>query len=478
MAKRTSVGTAPSKPSLAKQKSPERELAELIELLQALIRIPTVNPPGGEIKAARYLEQVLVDAGFKPEVVEPYRGRGSIVCRARGDGSGGDPLLLLSHLDVVPAPPEGWTHDPFGAELDRGYIWGRGALDMKSMVAMEVQVMRLLAATARAAGRDPAGDPIPGLRRDIIFCSTADEEAGGWKGANWIVNEHPDWLHAAGALNEAGGIAVSYAGTRFYPIQVAEKGFVVYKLSVRGRWGHGSVPTEENAALLAAQIVTRLAEPGPARLTETIWALLGRAMPRLSPGAQAAIMGLTSSNPGRVETTLRELCDPMLAREASALIHDTISTGVLNAGLKYNIVPGTATIELDCRTLPGTDEPAMRNQLRERMGEELWSRVDVECQQVGPAVQAPMEGPLYGILEAVLRHHDPDGVPLPMLAPYATDAKHLARIGVPTYGFSPLKLSAEDSLLELMHGDDERVSVEALRFGLPVLWEAVIRFCG
>ena len=478
MARKTTVDTAPSKPSLDKQKSPDRELAELIELLQALIRIPTVNPPGGEIKAARYLEQVLIDAGLKPQVVEPFRGRGSIVCRVRGDGSGGDPLLLLSHLDVVPAPPEGWTHDTFGAEIDRGYIWGRGALDMKSMVAMEVQVMRLLAATARAAGRDPASDPIPGLRRDIIFCSTADEEAGGWKGANWLVNEHPDWLHAAGALNEAGGIAVSYAGTRFYPIQVAEKGFVVYKLKVKGRWGHGSVPTDENAAVLAAHIVTKLAEPGPPRLTETIWALLGRAMPRLTPGAQAAIMGLTSSSPARVETTLRELCDPLLARQASAMIHDTISTGILSAGLKYNVIPGTAEIELDCRTLPGTDEPAMRNQLRERMGEELWSHVEVECEQVGPAVQAPMDGQLYGILEAVLRHHDPDGVPVPMLAPYATDAKHLSRIGVPTYGFSPLKLSPEDSLLDLMHGDDERVSVEALRFGLPVLWEAVIRFCG
>ena len=478
MARKTIVATAPDEQALARQKSTERELAELIALVQALIRIPTVNPPGGEIKAARYLEQVLVDAGLKPEVVEPFRGRGSIICRIHGDGSGGDPLLLLSHLDVVPAPPEGWTHDPFGAEIAGGYIWGRGALDMKSMVAMEVQVMRLLAATARAAGRDPASDPIPGLRRDIIFCSTADEEAGGWKGASWIVDEHPDWLRAAGALNEAGGIAVTYAGTRFYPIQVAEKGYVVYGLNVRGRWGHGSVPTEDNAAVLAAQIVTRLARPGTPRLTETIWALLGRAMPRLSPGAQAAVMGLTSSSPERVEATLRELCDPLLARQASALIHDTISVGVLNAGVKYNVIPGTAEIELDCRTLPGTDEAAMRAQLRERIGEELWAHVDVECRQVGPAVQAPMDGPLYGILEAVLRHHDTEGVPVPMLAPYATDAKHLARIGVPTYGFSPLKLNPEDSLLALMHGDDERVSIEALRFGLPVLWEAVIRFCG
>ena len=456
----------------------ERELTELVELLRALIRVKSVNPPGDEIPAARYLEQLLTDEGLRPTVVEPFPGRGSIVCRVHGDDSGGDPLLLLSHLDVVPADPAGWTHDPFGGELADGYVWGRGAIDMKSMVAMEVQIMRRLARAARQAGRDPATDPIPGLRRDVIFCSTADEEAGGWEGANWIVNEHPDWLQAAGALNEAGGIAVSYAGTRFYPIQVAEKGFVVYKLNVRGRWGHGSVPTDENAAVLAAQIVTRLAEPGQPRLTETVLALLGRAMPALSPGAQAAIMGLTSSSPERVDATLRELCDPVLARTASAIIRDTISIGIVRAGVKYNVIPGVAEIELDCRTLPGTDEAAMREELRRRIGEELWSRVEVECQQVGPAVQAPLDGSLYPLLEQVIRDHDPEGVPLPFLAPYATDAKHLARIGVPTYGFSPLRMGTQDSFLQLLHGDDERVSIEALRFGLPVLWEAVIRFCG
>ena len=192
----------------------EGELTELVELLRALIRIPSVNPPGDEILAARFLEQVLTDEGLQPTVVEPLPGRGSIVCRVRGEGGGGDPLLLLSHLDVVPAEPAGWTQDPFGGELVDGYVWGRGALDMKSMVAMEVQVLRRFARAARAAGRDPAADPIPGLRRDVIFCATADEEAGGWQGANWLVNEHPDWLRAAGALNEAGGFALAYAASR------------------------------------------------------------------------------------------------------------------------------------------------------------------------------------------------------------------------------------------------------------------------
>ncbi len=455
----------------------DRELDELVELLRALIRLKTVNPPGDEILAARYLEQVLTDEGLRPTVVEPSPGRGSIVARVRGDGTGGDPLLLISHLDVVPADPAGWTHDPFGGELVDGYVWGRGALDMKGMVAMEVQVMRRLARAARAAGRDPATDPIPGLRRDVIFCSSADEEAGGWHGANWIVNEHPDWLKAAGALNEAGGISMTYGGIRFYPIQVAEKGFVVYRLHVKGRWGHGSVPTPDNAAVLAAQIVTRLSEPGPARLTEAVKVSIARALPHLTARATAALMGLASGQPPRIEATLHDLCDPVLARTISAIVHDTVSVGIIRAGLKYNVIPGTAEIEIDCRILPGTDEAAMRAELRRRIGEELWARMDIECTQLGDPVQAPLDGPLYPLLEEVVRAHDPEGVPLPFLAPFATDAKHLARIGVPTYGFSPLKLGGGEGLLNLMHADNERVSVAALRFGLPVLWDAVARFC-
>jgi acetylornithine deacetylase/succinyl-diaminopimelate desuccinylase-like protein len=459
----------------------DADLTELVELLRALIRIRSVNPPGDEIAAARFVEQALAAEGLKPTVVEPFPGRGSIVCRIHGDGTGGDPLLLLSHLDVVPAEPAGWTHDPFGGELIDGYVWGRGALDMKSMVAMEVQVMRRLARTARAAGRNPETDPIPGLRRDVIFCSTADEEAGGWHGANWLVNEHPDWLRAAGALNEAGGIAMAFGGTTFYPIQVAEKGFVVYKIHVKGRWGHGSVPTPDNAAVLAAQIVERVARPGRARLTEAMSMSVGKALPHLvahGSGAVGAAVRLAARfRPGAIDAGVRRLHDPVVARSISAMIHDTVSVGIVAAGVKYNVIPGTAEIELDCRTLPGTDEPAMRAELRRRIGEKLWSRLEIECEQVGPSVSAPLDGPLYPLLEQVLRDHDAAAVPLPFLAPFATDAKHLARIGVPTYGFSPLKTGPRDGLLALMHGDDERVGVEALRFGLPVLWDAVSRFC-
>jgi acetylornithine deacetylase/succinyl-diaminopimelate desuccinylase-like protein len=460
--------------------STERD--ELVELLRALIRIKSVNPPGDEILAARYVEGVLAAEGILSTVIEPFPGRGSIVARVHGDGSGGDPLLLLSHLDVVPADPAGWSHDPFGGDLADGCVWGRGALDMKAMVSMELQVMRRLARAARKAGRDPASDPIPGLRRDVIFCSTADEEAGGWQGANWLVNEHPDWLRAAAALNEAGGISMPYRSARFFPIQVAEKGFVVYKLHVKGRWGHGSVPTPDNAAVLAARIVDRISAPGRVRLTPPMEAALRRVVPRLVPHAgrlvAAALLWAIRLRPGLLDAGLRRFPDPVMARTVSALVHDTASVGIIQAGVKYNVIPGAAAIEIDCRTLPGTDEAAMRAELRRRVGDQLWRRLDVEVEQVGPAAEAPLDGPLYPLLEKILCEHDPDGVPFPFLAPWATDAKHLARIGVPTYGFSPLRLGVGESLLDLMHADDERVSVAALEWGLPVLYDAVMGFCG
>jgi len=469
---------------------------ELVELLQALLRIRSVNPPGaqgsaigpdgrprtdGELVAARFLEQALAAEGLRPTVVEPFPGRGSIVARVRGDGTGGEPLLLLSHLDVVPADPAGWSHDPFGGELDRGFVWGRGAIDMKGMVAMEAQVMRRLARTARASGLDPATDPIPGLRRDVIFACTSDEEAGGVEGAGWLVDHHPEWLRATAALNEAGGIAMPYAGVRFYPIQVAEKGFVVYRIHVRGRWGHGSVPTDDNAAVIAAKVVARLAEPGPVRLTSPVAASIVRAAPHLPPRAALRLAAAQAPggtpDPAAIDAALAELCDPVMARTVSAVIRDTISVGMVHAGVKYNVIPGSAEIEIDCRILPGTDEPAMLEELRRRVGAELWSRIDVECHLIGQPVEAPLDGPMYPLLEQVLRDHDPDAVPVPFLAPFATDAKHLARIGVPVYGFSPLKLG-DENFLTMLHADDERLGVDALAFGLPVLWETVARFCG
>ena len=456
---------------------------ELLENLQALIRIPSINPPpedapDGELVAARWIADSLTDAGLEPELFEPVPGRGSVTARLRGDGTGGEPLLLLSHLDVVPAPPDRWTHDPFAGDVADGYVWGRGAVDMKDLVAMELSVMRLLAAETRRAGRDPASDPVPGLSRDVLFASTADEEAGGLNGIGVLVQERPELLRAAGAINESGAVATTYAGRRFYPIGVAEKGYAVYRITVTGTWGHGSMPRDDNAAVLAAKVVAKLAVQGPPRLTATMAAFLAGAADRLDGEAARVLRALASDDQRLAEAAVEKLCDPMSARVIRALLRDTVSPNIIQAGVKYNVIPGEATVEVDCRLLPGTSEEAMHDEIVERIGPELAPACNVELVIFGPPVDAPASGELYDLLCQTVVDHDPDGIPLPFLVPFATDAKFTAFLDIPTYGFSPLRLDPDERFLERFHGVDERVGVDALRWGLPVLYDVVRRFCG
>lgn len=480
----TTQATAPSRE--VDRATWEAAHGRLVDTLRDLIRIRSINPPppeapDGELIAARHIAGRLRDAGLEPEIVEPVPGRGSVHVRLRGDGSGGDPFLLLSHLDVVPAPPERWTHDPFAADLVDGYVYGRGAVDMKGMVALELEVVHLLADDARAAGLDPARDPIPGLRRDVLFTCTADEEAGGTAGAKWVVDQRPDWLRAAGAVNECGGVTMTVAGRRLYPIQVAEKGYAAYRIAVRGTWGHGSMPRPDNAAVLAAEVIARLATPEPARVTPVMARFLERAAAAMPPAIATILRGLASDDPAtssRAAEAMRAACDPMYARALDALLRDTISPDVIHAGLKYNVIPGDAMVEVDCRILPGTTEPQMRQILVGRLGPELAAACEIELFVFGAPVEAPADGELFDLLVSTIVEHDPEAIPLPAMVPFATDAKQTQRLGVPTYGFSPLLLDPDERFLELFHGVDERVSVDALRWGLPVLYDVVRRYCG
>jgi acetylornithine deacetylase/succinyl-diaminopimelate desuccinylase-like protein len=314
----------------------------------------------------------------------------------------------------------------------------------------------------------------------VLFTCTADEEAGGAAGATWLVDQRPDWLRAAGAVNECGGVTVTVAGRRLYPIQVAEKGYAAYRIRVRGTWGHGSMPRQDNAAVMAAEVIARLAAPEPRRVTPVMARFLEQAAAALPASTAAILRGLASDDPAvaaRADEALPAACDATYARALSALLRDTLSPDVIHAGIKYNVIPGDAVVEVDCRILPGTTEPQMRQVLVDRLGPDLAAACEIELFVFGAPVEAPAAGELFDLLVSTIIEHDPEAIPLAAMVPFATDAKQTKRLGVPTYGFSPLRLDPGERFLELFHGVDERVSVDALRWGLPVLYDVVRRFC-
>jgi acetylornithine deacetylase/succinyl-diaminopimelate desuccinylase-like protein len=455
----------------------ERASAACVGHLRQLIRIPSVNPPGladgaagrdsngGETAAAAYCAEVLTSAGIAVEVLETIPGRGS--CFARLAATVADPeppLVLLSHIDVVPVDVESWSHDPFGAELIDGVIWGRGAVDMKDMVAMELSVMLELA-------RDPGE-----RRRDVIFAALADEEAGGVYGAGHWAAQRPDLFSdasgrpAAAAVNEVGGYSMTVGDRRVYGVQVAEKGIAWTRLHSTGTTGHGSMPHADNAALKLAEAVTRLAGATHAsRITPVVGAFLST----LGLGIVADRIH-AGDEPGALAALETGVADPVLRRSLAAMLRDTVTPNMIHAGKKVNVIPGSGEAEIDVRTLPGTDQDAVLAEMQATVG--TLARVEAVVQL--PAIEAPGDAPIVELMRAALLRADPDASVAPMMITPGTDAKALATIGIPTYGFAPLRLAPEMPFLSLFHGHDERVPVSALRFGLPVLHEVVSRFVG
>jgi acetylornithine deacetylase/succinyl-diaminopimelate desuccinylase-like protein len=453
----------------------ERATDDCVEHLRALIRIPSVNPPGsadgaagrdskgGETAAAAYCAEVLTSSGIAAEVLEVAPGRGS--CFARLSATVADPeppLILLSHLDVVPVDADSWSRDPFGAELVDGEVWGRGAVDMKDMVAMELAVMLQLQRSGA------------GLRRDVIFAAVADEEAGGTFGALHWVRERPDLFAdaagqpAAAALNEVGGYSMTIDGRRAYAIQVAEKGIIWTRLRATGTPSHGSMPSPDNAAIKLAAAVSRLATaPQPARVIPVVRSFfdgLG-----LGDVATLAVQGREREARVRLEAAV---IDPVLRRSLDAMLRDTVTPNVIHVGKKVNVVPGAGEAEVDVRTLPGTDQAAFLAELQAVAGDE----VVVDSVHTMPPVDCEPDAEIVRLMIDALATADPEAAALPMMITLGTDAKAMALLGIPTYGFTPLRLAAEMPYLSLFHANDERIPVSGLRFGLPVLHEVVRRF--
>ncbi|MFT4233939.1 MAG: M20/M25/M40 family metallo-hydrolase [Microbacterium sp.] len=427
---------------------------EAIEFARELIRIPTVNTGqpdigDGETRAARFVQDRLAEAGIASELIESRPGRGNLVARIEGSDVDAGALLVHAHLDVVPVAESDWAHPPFAAEIDDDMLYGRGAVDMKNFAGA-------ILAIARHFAREGI---VP--RRTIVLAWVADEEAGGEWGAGWLVDNRPElFAGVIEAMSEVGGYSVPLTpdGPRAYLAATAEKGVAVGRLVARGRAGHGSRPTDDNAVVRLAQVVAAVGEHRfPASRTPALERFLD---------AFGRARGLSFSD----ETLARDIAQlGFLSTLVDASLRTTVVPTVLRAGDKENIIPAAATATFDVRTIPGHDDEAW-----DYLASLATDGVEFPEPLQMPAIAAPTVAPIIETFQRAISAEDPDGVVVPYLLQASTDNKHFARIGIHGYGFVPLRVPLEFDLFSQFHAADEHVPLDALRFSARVT-ERILR---
>lgn len=419
---------------------------DTLRIAQDLIQLDTTNYGGGrsegEQSAAEYVEQHLRTLGLAPQIFESAPKRTCVVCRVPGSDPSQPPLVVHGHLDVVPAIAEDWSVDPFAATVRDGYLWGRGAVDMKNMNAM------ILSSAAEILG----SGQLP--NRELILAFFADEEDGGALGSHFLVNEHPElFAGAKQAISEVGGYSVQVGDERAYLIQTGEKAMIWVRARARGTAGHGSRLLNGNALVTLAEALVRLGRhewrltlnATTTRLLNEIAATLG-VEPDLEHPERLVVH--TGAGAGFIESSLRT----------------TANVTMLEAGYKHNVVPDLAEAAIDIRTLPG-DEEAVLAELRTILGSEI--ELEIVHQDIG--MEVPFETDIVTAMVTALRTEDVDARVLPYLMPAGTDNKALARLGIDGYGFVPMQLPREFDFVSMFHGVDERIPVDALSFGHRVL---------
>ncbi|MEV4321752.1 M20/M25/M40 family metallo-hydrolase [Microbispora rosea] len=423
---------------------------EVAELCRDLIRIDSVNAGDnagpGEREAAEYVAGKLSEVGLEPRILESDPGRANVVARVEGTDPSRDALVLHGHLDVVPFDAADWTHHPLSGEIADGCVWGRGAVDMKDMDAMILAVVR----RRLSEGRRPP--------RDVVLVFTADEEAGGHYGAQWLAERHPEVFEGCTeAIGEVGGFSVTTEKGRLYLIEAAEKGIAWMRLTARGRAGHGSMLNDDNAVTELAEAVGRIGRHRwPVRLTPTVQAFFEEVFGRevKAEDAEAAVATLGP-----------------LARMIGATLRNTTNPTMLQSGYKANVIPQIATAHVDGRFLPGYEDEFFQT-----LDELLGPNVTREFVYHDVAVETPFKGPLVKAMADALQEEDPGSRAVPYTLSGGTDLKAFSRLGISGYGFAPLRLPEDLDFSGMFHGVDERVPVDSLRFGVRVL-DRFLEYC-
>ena len=427
-----------------------------VEMLQRLIRFDTTNPPGNERECVAYISNLLTEAGCDFTVVGSSPDRPNLIARLKGQGTA-PPLLLYGHVDVVTTADQTWQHPPFEGRLVDGYVWGRGALDMKSGIVM------MLSAFLKAKTE---GVHLPG---DVILALVSDEEGGGDAGAKYLVENQAELFQGVRyAIGEFGGFSYEIGRQRFYPIMVAEKQICHLRATLRGPGGHGSMPHRDGAVGRMASFLRRLEQrrlpvhvtPVTRSMVETISSKL--AWPQgmvfrqlLKPQMTNTVLGLMGDKGASFEPLLRNTANPT----------------VIRAGEQINVAPSKVEVDLDGRLLPGYSPEDLISELVAISGGEL----ELEVIRHDPGPSEP-DMALFEILKDILRSVDSDGEPVPILLPGATDARFFSRLGIQTYGYLPMRLPPDLEFSRLIHGPDERIPVDAITFGTEAIFQLMHRF--
>ncbi len=439
---------------------------EITQFLSELIRINTTNPPGNETQAANFIAQYLARDGFESEIVESAPGRGSIITRLKGTGEKPS-LLLLSHLDVVAANPAEWSVPPFDGAVKDGYVYGRGAYDMKGMTAIELFTLKLL-----------KKNNIP-IKGDVVLAATADEEKGGEEGAGFLLRNHKEKVWCPYVLNEGGGLAIPQKNGNVYPVQTAEKGILWFKVKAKGTPGHGSTPnTADNAILRINKVIAKLDSYKPATMyVSTLKEYLAE-IARINPDLESDFKNLLN-NPTKSDEILDELAkkDKALAEEIRPRTKTTITPTIIGGGCKENIIPSGCEATFDCRVLPGQSVDETLSTIKDLLKDVGFDKLSFEIIQIHDGNESTTQTPLFSAISNVLREIEPNCGVTPAMTTGGTDSRFFRETGSVCYGFHPMRPDEpNDELEKRMHGIDERITIENLVFGTSVFYETVKRF--
>ena len=427
-----------------------------VEILQRLLRFDTTNPPGNERPCIEYVGDLLESAGLETEMHAQSPDRPNLIARLRGRGDA-SPLLLYGHADVVTTAHQAWCHPPFAGRIVDGYLWGRGALDMKGGLAM--MIAAVLDAVAR--GVAPAGD--------VLLVVLADEEAGGFLGARYLVEERPNLFAGVRyAIGEFGGFPLHMAGRDLYLIQVGEKQPCWLEAKIRGPGGHGARPMRDGAMAELGRCLGRLNRCRlPVHVTPIVREMIesmAAALPR-APG----LLVRQLLRPRWTDRILARLGET--GRNLEPLLRNTVNATVVRGGEKPNVIPSEIALGLDARILPGFTVDDLISELRPIVG----NGIDFEVRLFDPTTAEPDLG-LLELLGTLLRQAEPEAVPVPYLLPGSSDGRFLSRLGIQTYGFTPMNLPQGFRFFETIHAANERIPVGAVGFGAGILSRLIERY--